>query len=238
MSLAVRFDDIRKDFGPVRVLHGVSFDLAPGRIYGLLGENGAGKSTLMKILAGYETATEGTVLIDGHARQFDGSRDAEAAGIVLIHQEFNLAEHLTIAQNMYLGHEKRKGLFVDDTAMRSEAKRYLEQVGLHRHPDTKVRDLIVAEKQMVEIAKALSRRARLRLHCWKTGRFRSLPSDRKLHLRWQRRRAHRARARGTRPMADSGSETRCRVYSPARSSSCAPGRGFRSGLSLRSIPVP
>ncbi|ALL64394.1 monosaccharide ABC transporter ATP-binding protein, CUT2 family [Paraburkholderia caribensis MBA4] len=161
MSLAVRFDDIRKDFGPVRVLHGVSFDLAPGRIYGLLGENGAGKSTLMKILAGYETATEGTVLIDGHAQRFDGSRDAEAAGIVLIHQEFNLAEHLTIAQNMYLGHEKRKGPFVDDTAMRSEAKRYLEQVGLHKHPDTKVRDLIVAEKQMVEIAKALSRRARL-----------------------------------------------------------------------------
>jgi len=161
MSLAVRFDDIRKDFGPVRVLHGVSFDLAPGRIYGLLGENGAGKSTLMKILAGYESATEGTVLIDGHAQHFDGSRDAEAAGIVLIHQEFNLAEHLTIAQNMYLGHEKRKGLFVDDTAMRDEARRYLEQVGLHKHPDTKVRDLIVAEKQMVEIAKALSRRARL-----------------------------------------------------------------------------
>ncbi|MEX3931127.1 sugar ABC transporter ATP-binding protein [Paraburkholderia phymatum] len=161
MSLAVRFDDIRKDFGPVRVLHGVSFDIAPGRIYGLLGENGAGKSTLMKILAGYETATEGTVLVDGHAQRFGGSRDAEAAGIVLIHQEFNLAEHLTIAQNMYLGHEKRKGLFVDDTAMRNEAKRYLEQVGLHQHPDTKVRDLIVAEKQMVEIAKALSRRARL-----------------------------------------------------------------------------
>ena len=161
MSLAVRFDDIRKDFGPVRVLHGVSFDLAPGRIYGLLGENGAGKSTLMKILAGYESATEGTVLIDGQAQRFDGSRDAEAAGIVLIHQEFNLAEHLTITQNMYLGHEKRKGLFVDDTAMRNEAKRYLEQVGLHKHPDTKVRDLIVAEKQMVEIAKALSRRARL-----------------------------------------------------------------------------
>src|ERR1700758_4156510 len=161
MSLAVRFDDIRKDFGPVRVLHGVSFDLTPGRIYGLLGENGAGKSTLMKILAGYETATSGPLLVDGHARQFTGSRDAEAQGIVLIHQEFNLAEHLTIAQNMYLGHEKRRGWLVDDAAMRADAARYLAQVGLERAPDTRVRELIVAEKQMVEIAKALSRRARL-----------------------------------------------------------------------------
>src|SRR5579863_1550440 len=161
MSLAIRFDDIRKDFGPVRVLHGVSFDLAPGRIYGLLGENGAGKSTLMKILAGYETATSGTLLVDGLAQQFIGSRDAEAAGIVLIHQEFNLAEHLTIAQNMYLGHEKKRGWFVDDAAMRAEAARFLAQVGLEKAPDTKVRELIVAEKQMVEIAKALSRRARL-----------------------------------------------------------------------------
>jgi ribose transport system ATP-binding protein len=161
MSLAIRFDDIRKEFGPVRVLHGVSFELAPGRIYGLLGENGAGKSTLMKILAGYEQPTSGSVLVDGAPRQFDGSRAAEAAGIVLIHQEFNLAEHLTIAQNMYLGHEKRRGLLLDDAAMRADAKRYLAQVGLTKHPDTKVRDLIVAEKQMVEIAKALSRRARL-----------------------------------------------------------------------------
>jgi ribose transport system ATP-binding protein len=161
MSLAVRFDDIRKDFGPVRVLHGVSFELTPGRIYGLLGENGAGKSTLMKILAGYEAATSGTLLIEGAARQFASSREAEAAGVVLIHQEFNLAEHLSIAQNMYLGHEKRRGWLLDDAAMRTEAARYLAQVGLTKPPDTRVRDLIVAEKQMVEIAKALSRNARL-----------------------------------------------------------------------------
>src|SRR5580698_1851867 len=161
MSLAVRFDDIRKDFGPVRVLHGVSFELTPGRIYGLLGENGAGKSTLMKILAGYEVATTGTLLIDGQVQQFASSREAEAAGIVLIHQEFNLAEHLSIAQNMYLGHEKRRGWLLDDAAMRAEATRYLAQVGLKKPPDTKVRELIVAEKQMVEIAKALSRHARL-----------------------------------------------------------------------------
>ncbi|MCG5075290.1 sugar ABC transporter ATP-binding protein [Paraburkholderia tagetis] len=161
MSVAVRFNDIRKDFGPVRVLHGVTFELAPGRIHGLLGENGAGKSTLMKILAGYERASAGEMLVDGRACSFGGSREAEAAGIVLIHQEFNLAEHLTIAQNIFLGHEKKRGLFVDDTAMRREARALLAQVGLARGPDTPVRELIVAEKQLVEIAKALSRHARL-----------------------------------------------------------------------------
>jgi ribose transport system ATP-binding protein len=162
MSVAVRFDGVVKEFGGVRVLHGVSFDLAPGRIVGLLGENGAGKSTLMKILAGYEPITAGHVQVDGQERQFEGSREAEAVGIVLIHQEFNLAEDLTIAQNIFLGHERRKrsGL-LDDAAMRAGAAQVLAQVGLERSPDTPVRDLIVAEKQMVEIAKALARRARL-----------------------------------------------------------------------------
>jgi ribose transport system ATP-binding protein len=161
MSLAVAFDNIEKQFGPVRVLHGVSFDLAPGRIYGLLGENGAGKSTLMKILAGYERPTAGTFSIDGTVKTFDSSRDAEATGIVLIHQELNLADHLTIVQNMFLGHEIKRGLFLDEPAMREAARARLADVGLHKHPDTRVRDLIVAEKQLVEIAKAMLRDARL-----------------------------------------------------------------------------
>ncbi|SAL21266.1 ABC transporter-like protein [Caballeronia sordidicola] len=161
MSLAVGFDNIAKQFGPVRVLHGVSFDLAPGRVYGLLGENGAGKSTLMKILAGYEQASSGALSINGVVQSFDSSRDAEAAGIVLIHQELNLADHLSIVQNMFLGHEKRRGFFLDEPAMRDEARARLTDVGLHRHPDTRVRDLIVAEKQLVEIAKAMLRETRL-----------------------------------------------------------------------------
>jgi ribose transport system ATP-binding protein len=162
MSLAVGFHSVGKTFGAVRVLHDVSFELEPGRVVGLLGENGAGKSTLMKILAGYEAATDGRVTIDGHERRFAGSRDAEIAGIVLIHQEFNLAEDLTIAQNIYLGHEmRRRSGLLDDNAMRMGAQRVLDQVGLKRHPDTPVRELIVAEKQLVEIAKALARRARL-----------------------------------------------------------------------------
>ncbi|RZJ25337.1 MAG: sugar ABC transporter ATP-binding protein [Haliea sp.] len=161
MSLAVGFKDVVKRFGPVEVLHGVSFELAPGKVYGLLGENGAGKSTLMKILAGYEGLTGGELHIDGKAVHFSGSRSAEAQGIVMIHQEFNLAEDLTIAQNIFLGHEKKRGWLLDDAAMRAETQRVLTQVGLTASPDTRIGQLIVAEKQLVEIAKALARKTRL-----------------------------------------------------------------------------
>lgn len=161
MSLSVRFQSISKDFGAVRVLHGVSFDLAKGRVYGLLGENGAGKSTLMKILCGYEKPSEGEILINDEVRRFASSRDAERAGIVLIHQEINLADDLTIAENIFLGHEKKQGWFLDSKAMNREAARLLGEVGLTVSPDTKVSQLIVAEKQLVEIAKALAKNARL-----------------------------------------------------------------------------
>ena len=181
MSAAVSFERVEKSFGPVQVLHGVSFDLARGRVIGLLGENGAGKSTLMKILAGYEGLSGGELRIDGDVVRFDGPRAAEARGIVMIHQEFALAEDLTIAQNIFLGHEKARGLmgflraahsgtrpsggragvWLDDAAMRAETERVLQQVGLNARPDTLVKHLIVAEKQLVEIAKALQRRARL-----------------------------------------------------------------------------
>jgi ribose transport system ATP-binding protein len=161
MSLAIAFDDIRKSFGPVQVLHGVSFSLDPGQVHGLLGENGAGKSTLMKILAGYERPTAGSLRIDGAPVQLASSREAEQRGIVLIHQEFNLAEDLTIAQNIFLGHEKKRGWRLDDAAMDDAARRVLAEVGLQAGPETRVRDLIVAEKQLVEIARALARNARL-----------------------------------------------------------------------------
>ena len=161
MTAAVAFDKVVKSFGPVQVLHGVSFELVPGRVVGLLGENGAGKSTLMKILAGYEAPSGGELRIDGAAVQFDGPRAAEARGIVMIHQEFALADDLTIAQNIFLGHEKKRGWWLDDAAMRVETTRVLQQVGLKASPDTPVKRLIVAEKQLVEIAKALQRQARL-----------------------------------------------------------------------------
>ncbi len=160
-AITVAFDGVVKAFGAVQVLHGVSFELAPGRVVGLLGENGAGKSTLMKILAGYEPATGGEVRLDGTAVKFDGPRAAEARGVVMIHQEFALAEDLTIAQNVFLGHERARWGWLDDAAMRAETARVLRLVGLSASPDTPVRQLIVAEKQLVEIAKALQRAARV-----------------------------------------------------------------------------
>jgi ribose transport system ATP-binding protein len=161
LSLAIGFERIVKSFGPVEVLHEVGFELAPGQVYGLIGENGAGKSTLMKILAGYEAPSGGDLLLDGRSVHFSGSRQAEAAGVVMIHQEFNLAEDLTIAQNIFLGRELRKGWLLDDDAMHRETARVLEQVGLTTSPDRRVAELIVAERQLVEIAKALARNARV-----------------------------------------------------------------------------
>jgi ribose transport system ATP-binding protein len=161
MSVEVAFHEVVKAFGPVEVLHGVSFSLEPGRIYGLLGENGAGKSTLMKILSGYESLSGGELRINGKPLTLRNSRDAEAQGIVLIHQEFNLAEDLSIAENIFLGHEKKRGWLLDDASMREQAQQALAQVGLNVDAGTKVKQLIVAEKQLVEIAKALARQARL-----------------------------------------------------------------------------
>jgi ribose transport system ATP-binding protein len=161
MSLHVAFDGITKRFGAVPVLNDVSFELGPGGVHALLGENGAGKSTLMKILAGYERASAGTVTIDGAAQAFPSAREAEAQGIVLIHQETNLADALTVAENIFLGHELRRGWWLDERAMRAKARVALDQVGLAIDPDTSLRDLIVAERQLVEIAKALVRRLRL-----------------------------------------------------------------------------
>lgn len=161
MSVDVEFDRVVKEFGAVQVLHGVSFKLQAGRTVGLIGENGAGKSTLMKILAGFEPITGGSLRINGQPMVFSSSRQAEEQGIVLIHQEFSLADDLTIAQNLFLGHEKKRGWLLDDASMQAEAAQAIAQVGLQADVNTRVRNLIVAEKQLVEIARALLRRARL-----------------------------------------------------------------------------
>ncbi|MBB6096812.1 ribose transport system ATP-binding protein [Deinobacterium chartae] len=160
MNERIAFENITKSFGPVEVLHGVGFSAASGEVHAVIGENGAGKSTLMKILCGYQPPSGGTVRFEGQPVRFASSRDAEALGIVLIHQEFNLAEDLSVADNIYLGRETG-GLLLDEAAMRRGAAAALERVGVRLDPRTRVRDLSVPQKQLVEIAKAVSRDAQV-----------------------------------------------------------------------------
>jgi ribose transport system ATP-binding protein len=152
---------IRKAFPGVLALDDVSFELRRGEVHALLGENGAGKSTLMRILSGASGRDGGDVLLDGHPVALDSPRDAQALGISTIYQEFNLVPHLSAAENIYLGREPGIAGLIDGTRMTAGAKSLLESLGTPIDPELPVRALGVAEQQMVEIAKALSVRARI-----------------------------------------------------------------------------
>lgn len=154
--------DISKAYPGVRVLDGVSLTVRPGEVQALMGENGAGKSTLMKILAGAVPADAGQVLLDGQPVEIDTPQQAMARGIGIIYQELNLAPHLSIAENIFLGREPR--LFpgwIDGVKMRREARALMENLGMRLDVRTLVGQLSVAQRQMVEIAKATSRQVRV-----------------------------------------------------------------------------
>ncbi|WP_117195996.1 sugar ABC transporter ATP-binding protein [Rhizobium terrae] len=152
----LRLDNISKEFPGVRALSNVHFDLRRGEVHAVCGENGAGKSTLMKIISGVYQPSAGTIVYKGAERQFSSTRESEAAGIAIIHQELNLIPHLSVAENIYLAREPRKGFLVDRRKLRADAKRCLDRLGVDIDPDRPVRGLSVARCQMVEIAKALS----------------------------------------------------------------------------------
>ncbi len=157
--LAIR--DVSRSFGPVQVLFDVSFALRPGEVHALIGENGAGKSTTMKILAGYQPPSSGEVLLDGVPVIFADAQQAEERGVVMIHQEFNLAQQLSVEENIFLGRELKRGPFLDHRAMQAESRRLLDRLDCPVDPRAKVADLSVPNRQMVEIAKALGREARV-----------------------------------------------------------------------------
>jgi ribose transport system ATP-binding protein len=152
---------ISKSFGEIPVLFSVDFDIRPGEVHAIIGENGAGKSTLIKILSGIEQPTSGSISYDGKTVVLPPNGEAEAMGIVLIHQEMNLAEHLTVADSIFLGRELRKYGFLDLKEMRRRASEVMETLHVHVDPDARISTLSVADKQMVEIAKAISRDARV-----------------------------------------------------------------------------
>ena len=154
-------DGIVKTFPGVRALGGVSFDLRPGEVHAVCGENGAGKSTLMKVIGGLYQADEGRILLDGEETRFTGTRQSEAAGIAIIHQELNLVPHLSVAENIFLAREPKRGPFIDRARLNREAKALLERLKVAIAPTAEVRSLSIAQSQMVEIAKALSLNARV-----------------------------------------------------------------------------
>ena len=153
--------DITKQFPAVRALDGVRLDVKAGEVHGVIGENGAGKSTLMKILAGIQPPDDGTLALEGRPYRPRNVNDASRAGVVMIHQELNLVEDLSVAENILLGREPRRLGFVDLGRMRAEASKLLEEIGASIDPRSRVGDLPVAQQQLVEIAKALSQETRV-----------------------------------------------------------------------------
>ncbi|MFY0635365.1 MAG: sugar ABC transporter ATP-binding protein [Vannielia sp.] len=159
----VELTGIGKSFPGVRALHEARLDLRPGEVVALMGENGAGKSTLMKILTGVYQPDEGEIRVDGRKVTVPGPTAAQELGISIIHQELFLMNHLTAAQNIYIGREPRKGMgmFVDEAKMKADAAAIFARMKVNIDPGQEVGELTVARQQLVEIAKALSFNARV-----------------------------------------------------------------------------
>ncbi|MBB4574167.1 sugar ABC transporter ATP-binding protein [Rhizobium lentis] len=157
------FEDISKVFPGVKALSEVSFEVAPGEIHALLGENGAGKSTLLRILSGVFRPTQGEVKVDGTVHHFRKPESARQAGIAMIHQELQQVPHLTVAQNMFLGHSLTRlgGLIVDRREQERRAAEALAMIDPSIDPSAPISSLKVAQRQVVEIARALLDRARI-----------------------------------------------------------------------------
>lgn len=155
--------NISKSFPGVKALNGVNFQVRRGEIHCLVGENGAGKSTLMKVLSGVHRygTYEGDILIDGEVQRFHSVRDSEQASIAIINQELALIPDLSIYENIFFGHELMRGRLVDWHRTILEASKILRRVRLNVAPSMKVGELRVGQQQLVEIAKTLSRQARI-----------------------------------------------------------------------------
>lgn len=160
-ELILKMTGIDKRFSGVHALKGVDFDLYAGEVHALMGENGAGKSTLMKVLCGIHAYDSGSIEYFGKKIKFASIAESQAAGISIIHQELNMMNHLTVAQNIYIGREPMKGGFIDDRKMEADATELFKRIGVRIDPSVKLGSLTVGRQQMVEIAKAVSRDSKL-----------------------------------------------------------------------------
>lgn len=160
-ELLLEMNGIDKRFHGVHALKGVHFDLRYGEIHALVGENGAGKSTLMKVLTGIYQANGGEITYLGSPYSVKNIGESQHLGISMIHQELNMMNHLTVAQNIYIGREPMSGTFIRDSEMNKEAKALFDRIGIRIDPGTTLGNLTVGKQQMVEIAKAISRDCKL-----------------------------------------------------------------------------
>ena len=162
-KVLLEMKNITKTFPGVKALDNVNLKVEEGEIHALVGENGAGKSTLMNVLSGVYTygTYEGDIIYDGEVCKFNKIKDSEEKGIVIIHQELALVPEMTIGENMYLGNEQGKKFSIDWSKTYGEADEYLAKVGLHESSRTLIKDIGVGKQQLVEIAKALAKHAKL-----------------------------------------------------------------------------
>ena len=157
----IEFENIIKEFSGVRVLHGINAEIYSGEVMGIIGENGAGKSTLLKIASGIYSPTKGQIKVDGEVVAIRNASDAKGLKITMIPQEFNLIPSLNIAENIFLGRELKKNGILNKPAMHERSRQLLAELNSTLATDSLIDDLSVAEKQYVEIAKALSYDSRL-----------------------------------------------------------------------------
>ena len=153
--------DIDKSFPGVHALDHVNFEVKRGEVHALMGENGAGKSTLMKVLTGIYKKDSGTITYEGKETEFHSTREAQDAGVVIVHQELNMVGDLTVAQNIFIGREPKKGFKIDDKKMIEESKKLFEELNIDINPREKMSNLTVGKQQMCEIAKAISHKAKI-----------------------------------------------------------------------------
>lgn len=161
MEPTIQAVNCTKIFPGVIALSNVSLDFYPGEVHALLGENGAGKSTLIKILSGVYTPTEGYVVLEGQKVEFHNPHDAIQKGIAVIHQELSIANDLTVAENIFLGIEPKKGAFLDRAYMNKVSQEILDSMNVNIKATTIARDLTAAQQQMVEIAKLIIKKAKV-----------------------------------------------------------------------------